>query len=41
IALFIGFFIITLGKRALANADRIPTAEEDLRAMEETSDTTR
>jgi MFS family permease len=41
IALFIGFAIITMGQRALANADRIPTPEEDLRAMEDTSDSTR
>lgn len=41
IALFIGLLVMTLGKRTLASADRIPTAEEDLRAMEDTSDTTR
>lgn len=41
IALFIGFAIITAGQKALANADRIPTPEEDLRAMEDTSDSTR
>ena len=41
VALFIGFMIITAGKKALANADRIPTPEEDLRAIEDTSDTTR
>lgn len=41
IALFIGFAIISMGQRALSNADRIPTPEEDLRAMEDTSDSTR
>lgn len=41
VALFIGFAIITGGKKALANADRTPTPEEDLRAMEDTSDSTR
>ena len=41
VALFIGFFIITGGRKALASADRIPTPEEDLRAIEDTSDTTR
>jgi predicted MFS family arabinose efflux permease len=41
IALFLGFLVITLGRKALASADHIPTEEEDLRAMEDTSDTTK
>ena len=41
IALFLGLLVITLGRNALASADHIPTEEEDLRAMEDTSDTTK
>ena len=36
-----GYLILTAGKSRLAAADRIPTPEEDLAAMEENSPTTR
>jgi MFS family permease len=37
----IGYLILTVGKSRLAAADRIPTPEEDLAAMEDNSPTTR
>jgi MFS family permease len=37
----IGYLILTVGKSRLAAADRIPTPEEDLAAMENNSPTTR
>jgi predicted MFS family arabinose efflux permease len=36
-----GFAILTLGRKRLAAADRIPTEEEDLAAMANTSPTTK
>jgi MFS family permease len=36
-----GFFILTLGRKRLAAADRIPTDEEDLAAMSDNSPTTK
>jgi predicted MFS family arabinose efflux permease len=41
IALFIGYLIISSGKRHLKNADDIPTPEEDVAAMEDNVDNTR
>jgi predicted MFS family arabinose efflux permease len=41
IALFIGYLIISSGKRHLKSADDIPTAEEDVAAMEDNLDNTR
>ncbi len=41
VALFIGYLIIIKGQRHLALANRIPTIEEDIAAIEKTSDTTR
>jgi hypothetical protein len=35
-----GFIILTLGRKRLAAADRIPTEEEDLAAMADNSPTT-
>jgi hypothetical protein len=36
-----GFIILGIGKKLLAPADRLPTDEEDLAAMEDNSPTTR
>jgi predicted MFS family arabinose efflux permease len=36
-----GFTILTLGRKRLAAADRIPTVEEDLAAMSNISPTTK
>ena len=36
-----GFIILTLGRKRLAAADRVPSAEEDLAAMSNNSPTTK
>ncbi len=41
VALFVGYFIISSGKRHLKSADHIPTREEDVAAMEDNVDKTR
>lgn len=41
VALFIGYLIISSGKRHLKSADDIPTPEEDVAAMEDNVDNTR
>jgi predicted MFS family arabinose efflux permease len=41
VALFVGYFIISSGKRHLNSADHIPTPEEDVAAMEDNADNTR
>ncbi|MEY4337179.1 MAG: hypothetical protein RL680_74 [Actinomycetota bacterium] len=41
ITIITGFIILTLGRKRLAAADRVPTAEEDLAAMSDISPTTK
>jgi len=41
VALFIGYSIISSGKRHLKNADDVPTPEEDVAAMEDNVDNTK
>lgn len=41
LALFIGYVIISLGRKSLKNADDVPTPEEDVAAMEDNADNTR
>ena len=41
ISIITGFIILTLGRKRLAAADRVPTAEEDLAAMSDISPTTK
>jgi MFS family permease len=40
LSLFLGYLVISLGKRHLESADRIPTPEEDTTAMENVADKT-
>jgi predicted MFS family arabinose efflux permease len=41
ITIITGFLILTLGRKRLAAADRIPTDEEDLAAMSDNSPATK
>ena len=41
VALFLGYFIISVGRKQLKSADDIPTPEEDVAAMEDNADNTR